>query len=82
MLGYWTNCVRWPRRLTVCWEVDAGVHRQEVIDFALAAVLGRELGSRELLQVRRLLLDLLLIESVHHDLAYFEILIESAAGPV
>ena len=50
------------KALTIGREVDAGVHREEVVDLALAAVLGRELSDRELYALRLCLVgrDLLL----------------------
>ena len=50
------------KALTIGRQVDAGIYCEEVVDFAFAAVLGRELSDRELYTLRLCLVgrDLLL----------------------
>ena len=54
----------WELLLTVAGQVDADVHGEKVVTFALAAVLGRELLRRDCHQLG-LLADLCILVVVH-----------------
>ena len=53
------------KALTIGRQVDAGVHREEVVDLAFAAVLGGELGDRELYALRLCLVGRNLLLAFH-----------------